>query len=262
VKIFLGIFLLVNVALLMWGVGQRQFLNGSHSPATEYHPELMELLPPEESRVLAKVTINSNGVATSSNIDDKAAVKSDDSTVLSSPLSPGQAKDSDAEPASNILAEATPGQCMLIGPFKTAIQRGRSGRKLNDMSIQYSDREDPKGRVLGFRVFQGPFSSKLEVSSARRRLKKQGVKDLYLIVEGEKQRFISLGFFSSESSANSFINNFSKRQIKTKKRIEYGTNYWLLVSDLRSIRKLDEEGSVPIRGGAKKTIKPCSEIPW
>lgn len=261
-KILLGIFLLVNVALLMWGAGQRQFLNGSHSPATEYHPELMELLPPEKSRTLAKVTIDSNGEATSSSIEDKAATKGDDSTVLSSPLTPAQAEGSDTRPASDDLAKAAPGQCMLIGPFKTAIERGRGGRKLNDMSIRYSDREDPRGRVLGYRVFQGPFTSKLEVSSAKRRLKKQGVKDLYLIVEGENKRFISLGFFSSESSANSFIDNFSKRQIKTKKRIEYGTNYWLLISDLKSIWKLGEKGSVPIRGGAKKAIKPCSEIPW
>ncbi len=260
-KILLGILLLVNAALLMWGVGQRQFLNDSYSPAAEYHPELMELSPPGKPGTLAKVTINSDGEVITSNREDDLLANGDDASVLSSPVLTGQAEEGAAETSSSILLAAIPGQCMLIGPYKTAIERGRGGRKLNDMSIQYSDRRNPQGRVLGYRVFQGPFASKEEVSRARRRLIKKGVKDLYLMKEGKDKRYISLGFFSSEDSANSFMNNFSKQRIKTTKRIEYGTNYWLLISDLKSIRKLIEKSAIPIQRGARKTIKPCSEIP-
>lgn len=261
-KALLGILLLVNVALLMWGVGQRQFLNDSFSPATEYHPELMELLPPEKPRALAKVTIDSDGNATTTKIEVDSPATGDQATLLQPPVLLGPLEEGFDETALSILASVLPGQCMLIGPYKTVIERGRGGRKLNDMQIQYSDRQDPKGRVLGYRVFQGPFASKMEVSSARLRLKKQGVKDLYLMNEGKNKRYISLGFFSSENSANSFMANFSKREIKTKKRIEYGTNYWLLVTDLKSISKLIKKSSIPIQRGATKTIKPCSEIPW
>ena len=261
-KALLGILLLVNVALLMWGVGQRQFLNDSYSPATEYHPELMELLPPEKPRGLAKVTINSDGNATTTNIEVDSPETADHATVLPPPVLLGPLEEETVETSSSILASVLPGQCMLIGPYKTAIERGRGGRKLNDMHIQYLDRQDPRGRVLGYRVFQGPFTSKNDVSNARRRLKKQGVKDLYLMNEGKNGRYISLGFFSSENSANSFMENFSKRRIKTNKRIEYGTDYWLLVTDLKSIGKLIEKRSIPIQPGATKAIKSCTEIPW
>ncbi len=262
-KILLGILLLVNAALLMWGVGQRQFLNDSHSPATEYHPELMKLLPPEKPRGLAKVTIESDGEVTTTKIAADTQVH-DDTSVLPAPSLPGLAEEDDesVESLENVLAAAIAGQCMLIGPYKTVIDRGRGGRKLNDMHIQYSDRQDPRGRVLGYRVFQGPFASKEDVSQARRHLKKQGVKDLYLMNEGETKRYISLGFFSSENSANSFIENFSKLRIKTSKRIEYGTNYWLLVSDTEAISKLVKKGSVPIQHDISKKILSCSEMPW
>ncbi|MFW2440060.1 MAG: SPOR domain-containing protein [Arenicellales bacterium] len=260
-KVLLGILLLVNVALLMWGLGQRQFLNDSYSPATEYHPELMELLPPEKPRALAKVTINSDGNVTTTKNEVESGATADRTTVLPSSVLLGPLEEA-AETSSSMMASVVPGQCMLIGPYKTEIERGRGGRKLNDMHIQYSDRQDPKGRVLGYRVFQGPFSSKKDVSYARLRLKKQGIKDLYLMNEGDNKRYISLGFFSSEKSANSFMDNFSKLRIKTNKRIEYGTNFWLLVTDLESIRKLIEKSSIPIQPGATKTIKSCTEIPW
>ncbi|HEC27511.1 MAG TPA: hypothetical protein ENI67_08910 [Gammaproteobacteria bacterium] len=261
-KILLGILLLVNAALLMWGLGQRQFLKDSYSPATEFHPELMELLPPEKPRGPAKVTINSKGKAITSNSVVTSPTNSDNMPVLPSPVLTGPAEKGFAETPLSILVEAIPGQCMLIGPYKTAIERGRGGRKLNDMFIQYSDRQDPLGRVLGYRVFQGPFASKEDVYRARYRLKKQGIKDLYLMNEGEGKQYISLGFFSRENSANSFMDKLSKQRIKTTKRIEYGTNYWLLVSDFKSIRRLIEKSAIPIQGGAKKIIKSCSEITW
>jgi len=254
--------LLVNAALLMWGLGQRQFLKDSYSPATEFHPELMKLLPPEKPRVLAKVTINSKGEEITSNSVVASPANGDNATVLPFPVLPGQEEEGSAETDLSILAAAISDQCMLLGPYKTTIERGRGGRKLNDMSIQYSDRQDPRGRVLGYRVFQGPFASKGDVYRARYRLKKQGVKDLYLMKEGENKRYISLGFFSRENSANSFMDNLSKQRIKTTKRIEYGTNYWLLISDLKSIRRLIDKSSIPIQRGATKTIKSCSEITW
>jgi len=265
VKILLGVLLLINAALLMWGAGQRQFVNDPNSPAAEFHPELMELLPPEKSRSLAKVTLNPGAeaiISTTTETVDNAADKGVDSATQPFLFLSDEAKEEKSLTAANMLPVAVAGQCMLIGPYKTAIERGRGGRKLNDMKIKYSDRMDPEGRVLGYRVFQGPFASKAAVSRAKRRLKKQGVKDLYLVKEGEKKQFLSLGFFSSENSANSFIGNFSKQKIKTRKRVEYGANYWLLVSDLKSIWKLAEKRSVPIQRGAAKNIKNCSDIPW
>jgi len=59
-KALLGILLLVNAALLMWNMGQREFMHSEHAPATEFHSELMKLLPAEKSRSMAKVTINSS----------------------------------------------------------------------------------------------------------------------------------------------------------------------------------------------------------
>ena len=73
---------------------------------------------------------------------------------------------------------------MFIGPYLTAIDRGRAGRQLQDMNINFSESEVSEGRALGYRVYQGPFDTSEDVSRARRRLEKQGVKDLYLMNEG------------------------------------------------------------------------------
>ena len=67
-KALLGILLLVNAALLMWNMGQREFMHDEHAPATEFHPELMKLLPAEKSPSMAKVTVNAAEVVTSDTI--------------------------------------------------------------------------------------------------------------------------------------------------------------------------------------------------
>ena len=265
-KVVLGILLLANAALLLWGLGQREFMHDKHSPAAEFHPELMELLPAEKSRTMAKVTIEASGEVVTGNTDQgqRAPGSSDPGPGVKDSARPGIVENTDLEASRQAAAmelqsqaEVKSGQCLLIGPYKTALDRGRAGRQLQDMKLSFTENEDPQGLVLGYRVYQGPFATKSDVSRARRRLEKQGVKDLYLMNEGPNSRFISLGFFSNEASANTFMKNFAEFKVKSKLRKEYATHYWLKVSDVDAIKTLNGISAIPLPPGISKIIKAC-----
>ena len=270
-KALLGILLLVNAALLMWNMGQREFMHKEHAPATEFHPELMKLLPAEKSRSMAKVTINSSATEVDSksldtpvediqvmqvpSTSDDASANTDDVTVSTSETK------ADADVKEDTESEVAAGHCMFIGPYLTAIDRARAGRQLEDMKIDFAESGDSQGPPLGYRVYQGPFSTSEDIYRARRRLEKQGVKDLYLMDEGSNLKFISLGFFSNEKSAGESMRQFSEQNVASKQRTEYATHYWLSISDLTAIEKLREKNAMPIPPGVSKIIKLCIEAP-
>ena len=266
-KTLLGILLLANVALLLWGMGQREFLNDRDMPDAEFHPELMELLPAEKSVPLATVTIKASGEVVTT-AAEQAMVQQQLPAPGQPATEPGTTTDSttseSAKPVIETIPEQQvpmPGQCMYIGPYTTELDRSRAGRQLQDMKIAFSDREDPEGKVLGYRVYQGPFSSAQDLSRAKRRLEKQGVKDLYLMNEDKKRSFISLGFFSNQDSANEQNRKFARKNIKTKQRLEYAIYYWLQIADVQSIAKLNEKSAIPLPKGIKKVMQSCSELP-
>lgn len=265
-KVVLGLLLLANAALLLWGLGQREFAHDKHLPAKEFHPELMELLPAGKSQTMAKVTIEADGkvftrtAGQSENIPDSSnsssGIKTSDSAESPESADLAAARQAAARELKT-LTEVSPGQCMLIGPYKSATERDRAGRQLQDMKLDFSESENPQGRVLGYRVYQGPFDTTADVSRAKRRLEKQGVKDLYLINEGPGNRFISLGFFSNEGSAKVFMQNFAEFKVKSKLRLEYATYYWLKVSDIAAIKKLNGVSAIPLPSDISKIIKDC-----
>ena len=272
-KALLGILLLVNAALLMWNMGQREFITDEHAPDTEFHPELMKLLPAEKSPSMAKVTINSSATVVTRN-DTGSPVEAPEETHIISPSDDSSDRDdasyknddaavntSAPKPASEeqklAKLDVIAGQCLFIGPYLTAIDRGRAGRQLQDMKLNFTESEDPEGRPLGYRVYQGPFSTSEDVSRARRRLEKQGIKDLYLMNEGPNLKFISLGFFSNEKIAGQFMQQISKLKVKSKQRLEYATHYWLTVSAPGAIEVLSEKNAIPIPSGISKTFKAC-----
>jgi hypothetical protein len=258
-KVVVGILLIANVALLLWGMGQREFINDEYAPSPEFHPELMQLLPPDKPKALARVIINEPGLSSATENDQLAA------TINEGParvvINAGE-----GEPAVNVVSQndgpaSTPqtvqqGDCLFIGPYLTALSRGRAGRQLQDMDISFAETQQDKGRLLGYRVFQGPFDTSVETNRAKRRLEKQGVKDLYLISEGDKN-YISLGFFSSSEAAAEFIKAFSRKQITTQQRTEHETYYWLNVSDAGHINKLRQKNTMPLPKGISKSIRPC-----
>ena len=284
-KALLGMLLLVNAALLMWNMGQREFIHGENAPDADFHPELINLLPAEKSRSMAKVTIESSGsVKTSNKLDDTgestqmASAPADQvengtetneyaaeiTTIADTAVSDTTVSDTTdpiAEVETALLIEVKEGQCMYIGPYLTVLERGRAGRQLQDMKINFSENENLQGRQLGYRVYQGPFSTNEDVSRAKRRLERQGVEDLYLMNEEPSTKFISLGFFSNEKSANELMRQFSALQVVSKQRLEYARHYWLSVSDLNAIEKLKEKNAMPMPSGISKVIRDCEDQP-
>jgi len=268
-KALLGILLLVNAALLMWNLGQREFMHDEHAPATEFHPELMILLPAETSPSMAKITINSSvsaipGKQPEVNVEAAQMQPAKIGNTLLEDTGSASATTEIIKPVSEEavpLAELIPGQCMFIGPYLTDIDRGRAGRQLQDMKINFTESENSQASVLGHRVYQGPFTTSEDISRARRRLEKQGVKDLYLMNEEADRKYISLGFFSNEKSAAEFMRQISKLKVSSKQRVEYAVHYWLSVSDVKSIEKLRERNAMPLPPGIGKSIRACSDQP-
>jgi len=279
-KALLGILLLVNAALLMWNMGQREFIHGENAPDADFHPELINLLPAEKSRSMAKVTIESSGSVITRNKLDDAGESTQMSSAPADLMENGtvtneyaaeittiagttvsDVTDTIAEEETALLIEVKEGQCMYIGPYLTVLDRGRAGRQLQDMKINFSENENLQGRQLGYRVYQGPFSTNEDVSRAKRRLERQGVQDLYLMNEGPSTKFISLGFFSNEKSASELVRQFSELQVVSKQRLEYARHYWLSVSDLNAIEKLKEKNAMPIPSGISKIIRDCEDQP-
>ena len=279
-KALLGILLLVNAALLMWNMGQREFIHGENAPDADFHPELINLLPAEKSRSMAKVTIESSGSVITSNKLDDAGESTQMSSAPADHMENGtetneyaaeittiagttvsDVTDTIAEEETALLIEVKEGQCMYIGPYLTVLDRGRAGRQLQDMKINFSENENLQGRQLGYRVYQGPFSTNEDVSRAKRRLERQGVQDLYLMNEGPSTKFISLGFFSNEKSASELVRQFSELQVVSKQRLEYARHYWLSVSDLNAIEKLKEKNAMPMPSGISKIIRDCEDQP-
>lgn len=240
-RLVLGVLLVINVALFLWGMGHREFSDSSHSPQAELNPELMQLLPPPAAR-LAQVRVTA---------DDQPAT-----VIDTAPIAPYQPAASDAQTGERGESAAGP-QCLVIGPYSSATERDRTARQLKQMNIEAQLSEDPEGRLLGYRVYQGPFANDEDLGRARRRLERNGVSDLFFIRDDAEQQYISLGFFSNQKSAQDFVRDFDLRGIKAKRRIEYATLYWLNVSDAAAIQRLQEEGALPLPGPVKKRLGDC-----
>jgi hypothetical protein len=202
----------------------------------------MQLMPPPAER-LAQVTVAG---------DDKPAA-----TIDTAPIAPYQPTASD-DAATDQRRDATPRpQCLVIGPYASATERDRTARQLQQMKIDAQSSEDAEGRLLGYRVYQGPFGNDEDLGRARRRLERSGVSDLFFIRDDEERQYISLGFFSNQKSAEDFVRDFDLRGIKAKRRIEYATLYWLQVSDAAHIERLQEADALPLPAPVKMRLGDC-----
>ena len=236
-KILLSILVVVNVALFLWGMGQLEFSSGPYAPARELNPELMQLIPPEPADNLATVKLPDE-------TDGPRAVPDPAAPVIA-PISP-----------IDDTITATTAQCLVFGPYESATARDRTGRQLQQMNVDIKASEDPEGKLLGYRVYQGPFETDADLGRARRRLERTGVTDIFL-VRDEEQQYISLGFFSNNKSAADFVRDFEARGVKAKSRTEFTTTYWITVEAQEDIERLSSAGAIPLSPGVSKTLRPC-----
>ena len=201
-KVVLGLLVVLNVALLLWGMGQRELVSDPHAPDMIFHPELIELLPPSGDRPKRPALIT--------------------------PATQPPPRPSPAPEAAGVAPPVTGGvaptsACLTFGPFRSETERDRSGRQFEQMGIEYQPGEDREGRLLGYRVFLGPFTSGETLSRSRNEIVRKGISDLFLLREGAAQ-FISLGFFSNQASAQAFTDELRTKGVNAEQRPEYAAH--------------------------------------
>lgn len=226
-KFLLGLLIVVNAGLLLWGMSQKGLTSGSSSPSQPINPGLIEILPAVEPEPRKTALINP-AEATNS------APSGSESVAVITPLD-------DAVPREPVQVEANEPFCLMVGPYDSDAERIRVSRQLDQMTVAYITRDIPKGRITGYRVYQGPFSTDKIVKRAQNDLGRKGVTDLFLLREGKNQ-YISLGFFSSQKSADKFVKTFSTRGIQVKQRVDYVTTYWLVIDNEDAATRLKKSG--------------------
>jgi hypothetical protein len=219
-KHLLGILIVVNAGLLLWGMSQEGVAPGSTAQGRSINPELIDVLPPVLAKPSKTALINpAEGPAVTTSEPESVAIVS--------------ALDDEAadEPA------ADEPFCLMLGPYDSDDERVRVSRQLDQMTIAFKSQDIPRGRVTGYRVFQGPFADDREVRKARDALGRKGITDLFLLRE-EKNQYISLGFFSSQQGADNFVKNLASRGVKVKQRVDYATTYWLVIDNAEAAARL------------------------
>lgn len=219
-KLLLGILIVVNAGLLLWGMSQEGVAPGSTAQGRSINPELIDVLPPVLAKPSKTALINpAEGPAvTTSEPESGAIVSALDDEAADEPAA--------AEPF-----------CLMLGPYDSDGERVRVSRQLDQMTIAFKSQDIPRGRVTGYRVFQGPFADDREVRKARDELGRKGITDLFLLRE-EKNQYISLGFFSSRQGADNFVKNLASRGVKVKQRVDYATTYWLVIDNAEAAARL------------------------
>ena len=116
--------------------------------------------------------------------------------------------DTDTEP---FVSAPTETVCYTYGPIPNQEESALLSKWLNERNILYSQRQtDEQGKQL-FWVYLTPRESRAQAEAALKDLKKQGIKDMMLVREGDLLNAISLGLFSSQAAVNRRLN-----EIKTK----------------------------------------------
>ena len=219
-KLLLGILIVVNAGLLLWGMSQEGVAPGSTAQGRSINPELIDVLPPVLAKPSKTALINpAEGPAVTTSEPESVAIVS--------------ALDDEAadEPA------ADEPFCLMLGPYDSDDERVRVSRQLDQMTIAFKSQDIPRGRVTGYRVFQGPFADDREVRKARDALGRKGITDLFLLRE-EKNQYISLGFFSSQQGADNFVKNLASRGVRVQQRVDYATTYWLVIDNAEAAARL------------------------
>ncbi|WP_240095590.1 hypothetical protein [Thermomonas flagellata] len=96
-------------------------------------------------------------------------------------------------------AEAAP-VCLRLGPFADAAARAALAARL-PAAVEAQPEDVPTRAARGWKVFLPPLASREAAQAEAARLRAAGVRDLFVLAEGEDANAIALGRFGSEDGA-------------------------------------------------------------
>lgn len=113
------------------------------------------------------------------------------------PASPPPARTTDAEAAESARELI----CQALGPYLDRDAAVRASRDLAAAGLNPEMREVDTSHRLGFWVFIPPAADRAEAGGHIERLREAGVRDYYLVADGDNANAVSLGVFSSRDAA-------------------------------------------------------------
>jgi hypothetical protein len=252
---FLGLLVLVNVVILLWGSLSDE--QGEDEQLAMPGVGSIRLVDqPDQSKVPAAVPIpappRSNGVlntapaiaqAQQAPVSGDVEVKSlalpapEEATRPESPAPLVEAPA--AQPAEPVAQRPSapavdtqptrPRFCSRIGPFadSEAAQVVRS--YLADRGGKVEEAEETHNIRVGHWVMVPPLADRAAAKALSEQLKAKGIKDFWIIPEGQYQHAVSLGVFSQQANASAFAKRVADKgfTVSTVEKLKAQTAVWL-----------------------------------
>lgn len=119
--------------------------------------------------------------------------------------------------------------CHAVGPFRFQASAQHALTHLKTRGLQAELRTVEKQETLGYRVYLPPQPTREQARKLLTRLSEQGIEDLYVITEGDKNNGLALGVFSQHVRAQRRVEQFKRlgypAEIET--RTLTLTMYWI-----------------------------------
>ncbi|MEK7206881.1 MAG: SPOR domain-containing protein [Pseudomonadota bacterium] len=120
-----------------------------------------------------------------------------------------------SEPGVNLVPRKTLAGCYRIGPFVDSDQAAKAAAILNEQRFGFTQRDEEQ-KVVTYRVYLPPLSSKDAVEKQRQELTRIGFKDHAVILEEGWHNAISLGLFSIPANAEHRVRELTAKGVTAK----------------------------------------------
>lgn len=144
-------------------------------------------------------------------------------------------------------AEPAPMVCFTLGPFSQASAAGRTAETISALGVTVNRRQTTQRRPRGYWVYLPAFKTYDAAKNRVAELQKKGLKDMFIMGEGEHKNAVSLGLFKSQSAADDRYQQVKKMGLSVNVETQYR---------ITKLAWLDME----VPGDQDSTITAISEI--
>ncbi len=120
-----------------------------------------------------------------------------------------------SEPGVNLVSRKTLAGCYRIGPFVDSDQTAKAAAVLHEQRLGFTQRDEEQ-KVVTYRVYLPPLSSKEAVEKQRQELTRLGFTDHAVILEEGWHNAISLGLFSIPANAEHRVRELAAKGVTAK----------------------------------------------
>ncbi|WP_455198802.1 SPOR domain-containing protein [Kaarinaea lacus] len=157
-----------------------------------------------------------------------------------------QAESENSLPLSN-TQEPVSMVCFTLGPFSQASTAGRTAETISALGVTVNRRQTTQRRPRGYWVYLPAFKTYDAAKKRVTELQKKGLKDMFIMGNGEHKNAVSLGLFKSRSAADDRFEQVKKMGLSVNIETQYRVT---------KLAWLDME----VPGDQESTIEAISEM--